>query len=667
MRCLILIALCFVLANASFYNKNRFERLLNRYQNRFGRQNEFQNRFGNEYENDEWNTDNEWNTNEWNTNDYKTNLLGSDDVDDHIQDYVDEIRRERMLERNQCPRDIEGIFGGLNEDESDTEFETENCRGRQCYYGNEDDETEGFKRSPWMGRDDETEEFGRTSWMKREREFENSPITEITDANVKLTSRLYKQCKDERDDKNTVVSPLSIQLALAALNQGARGNTKRQIGRVVAGRLQYHQRRQILKKLVRHLKGFGQQTEYSTLRHTTKINPVTGIFVTKTTHAQRQFVQMVKGTLGATVKHCSFHQQPQQCRQMINQWVSQKTHHKINKIIPQDAITDNTKMILVNALELKANWGPQMRRHQTKQAKFFPLDTNKPKTVQVMETQGRFKYHEDELVKVVGIPTEQKEMTLYVVVPKEKDGLTEVEKLHLQDGVQLKDLLKTCDRHVRHVGVQLPKFQIKHKVDVRRTLRKQGVTDAFDPQRADFSGITGVNQYDMEETDEIYGQQWTKYRRNPFLNTFRPSHYYGNEMETEMGMGMGMDETTGTEHKLHLNKFIHQTVIKITEQGITATAGSGLEEFESRMGSRHGGRHGGMEMTGMDEIFGESDDFYGQQHHSTSQKVVKANHAFAFVLKHNPTNQVVLVGRVIDAAQRKVNFVPQTINTVDQY
>jgi serine protease inhibitor len=28
--------------------------------------------------------------------------------------------------------------------------------------------------------------------------------------------------------------------------------------------------------------------------------------------------------LGATVKHCSFHQQPQQCRQMINQWVSQK-------------------------------------------------------------------------------------------------------------------------------------------------------------------------------------------------------------------------------------------------------------------------------------------------------------------------------------------------------
>jgi hypothetical protein len=244
-------------------------------------------------------------------------------------------------------------------------------------------------------------------------------------------------------------------------------------------------------------------------------------------------------------------------------------------------------------------------------------------------------------------------------VPKDKDGLTDVEKLHLQDGVQLKQLLDVTDqRPKRHVGVQLPKFQIKHKIDVRRTLRKQGVTDAFDPQRADFSGITGVNQYEDEENQGRFEQQ-THHRRNPFLNS-----QYDDEESI-----MGQEQR---EHKLHLNKFIHQTTVKITEQGITATTGSQMDEQYEQLEGRHGRqgrRHhlGGMdideEMNSFDEItgFNRRESTMGGQ-----QKMVKANRAFAFVLKHNPTQQLVMVGRVIDAAQRKVNDVQQTINNVDQ-
>jgi len=613
MRCLIVIALCFVLANATYRNKNRFQRLLTRYQDQDRYQNH-QDRLGNE-------------------------LYGSDDTDDYIDDYVDEIRRERMLERDQCPRDIDEIEGQFQEDDDDEEI-----RGGR--YSRDYEQHQRRRDGRYTELDDE------------ESRIRGSPLLqEVEDANVKLASRLYKQSKDEKDDKNTVVSPLSIQLALAALNSGARGNTKRQIGRVIGGRLQKQERKQIFRTLIRHLKGL-RQNDYSTRQQTTKINPVTGIFLTMTTRAQQMFVQQVKRNLGANVHQCNFQRQPQQCRQTINRFVAQKTQGKITHIVPQDAITDNTKMILVNALQLKAPWGRQVRQHiNTKEAKFYPLDTKKVKIVEVMETEGRFKYYEDELVKIVGLPTEKKQLTMYVIVPKDKDGLTDVEKLHLQDGVQLKQLLYVTDQRVRHVGVQLPKFQIKHKIDVRRTLRKQGVTDAFDPQRADFSGITGINKYEDEEESRQYERYQTRQRRNPFLNS---------QDEDESMDYTGQHES---EHKLHLNKFIHQTTIKITEQGIKATSGS-QSPFEhddqtERTYGRHGRRHQGdyeseEEMNSFDEITGFN------RREPTGQHVVKADRAFAFVIKHNPTNQVVMVGRVIDAAQKKVNDVYQTINNVDQ-
>jgi serpin B len=641
MRCLILLAVCVVLANASYMNKNRFHKLLNRYTNR--------------YDLDD------------SRSQYGSDLYGSDDVDDHVDDYVDEIRRERMLERDQCPRDIDNILGGYSDDDDEydtTEFDDQ-YRGRRERYSNDDemqrgrvdmdDEYRGRSSSRRYSNDDEMQhdrtdmddENVRGRWSLNEEdesEFGSPLLKEVADANCKLATRLYKESKEERDDKNIVVSPLSIQLALAALNYGTRGTTKRQIGRVIGGGLQKHERRQVFRSLVRRLKGL-RGNDYSTLGRKSQIKPVTGIFVVKTTPAQQNFVQMLRNTVGTTVKTCNFHRQPQECRQMINRWMTQKTQQKLTRIVPQDAITDNTKMILVNSMTVKATWGPQMRKHVTKEAKFYPLDTKKVKIVEVMETEGRFKYHEDELVKIVGIPTEQKELTLYVIVPKDKDGLTEVEKLHLQDSVQLKQLLEITDRRVRRVGVQLPKFQIKHKIDVRRTLRKQGVTDAFDPLRADFSGITGVGRYEQDENEDTF-------------NSRRHSRSF-ETMEDEM---TGRYETGTTETKLHLNKFIHQSTIKITENGITANSGDHFEdeqyEQRSRFG-RSGGFHG-EELNTFDEISGFN------RREPTGQKIVKANRAFAFVLKHNPTNQLVFVGRVIDAAQKKVNNVQQTINVVDQ-
>jgi len=688
MRCLILIALCLAVANATYFNnRNRFNRMLKQREMGGGQQygQQYGQRYGQQYGQQQQEYDGE-------------NMFGSDDLDNQM----DEIRRGRSFggRDQQCTR---GEFeGGMNEEDDeqcnkyDNEYENEDGndmdneyrRNRYSQMGNDDEEqfrgqyseeddemTTGrrqqqpHRRYPTDMEDEEStmnfEEGRRGQFGGEDDETETRQpvLKEVNNANIRLATRLYKQCKLERDDKNIVVSPLAVQFGCVGLIQGTRGVTKRQIGRVIGGPLPLETRKHMMKSLVRHFKKTARNSQYSSGQsQQTKINIVTGLFVAKTTRAQQHFIQHVNKVFGATIKQCAFSHQPQQCRRQINQWMSTKTQHKINQICPQDAITDNTKMVLVNSLELKATWGPQIRRHiTTKTAKFYPLDSRKPKPVEVLETEGKFKYYEDELVKIVGLPTKQREMTLYAIVPKDKDGLTEVEKLHLADNIQLKELLEKTDKHPhRRVHVQLPKFQIKHKVDVRRTLRKQGVTDVFDPLRADFSRMTeqGIRTYEHESQEQGHSSDYSD-GRNPFSQ-------YGSQYESQSG-----------KPKIHLNKFIHQCTIKVTEQGITAVTGNqqqGEEDQYESYGRRHHQQQqqgGDFESEDMFEqysgMFRRGGDFEGQQGQQGQQHVVKANRAFAFVLKHNPTKQLVMIGRVIDAAQKKINHVPQSINGVDQY
>jgi len=380
-----------------------------------------------------------------------------------------------------------------------------------------------------------------------------------------------------------------------------------------------------------------------------QVKTTTTIVVNQKCQAQQKFIQAVKACLNAQVKKCNFQRQPQQCRQQINQHVAQKTHQKLRQVVPQDAITSNTKMVVVNTCQLKARWGQQFRQQQqTKQGQFYPLGCQQPKPVQVLQSQGQFSYHEDQQLQVVGIPTQRQELTLYVIVPKDKDGLNEIEKEQIQNGQQLKQLLEQADQQQQQIDIELPKFQIKHKIDAKQTLQKQGCQDLCDADQADLSGINGQQGQQGQQGRRQQQQQW-------------------DDSEEEYQQGQyDQDEQQQQGQQLHLNKLIHQATIKVDEQGISAARPGRQqqqqdqdeyqqededdedqqEQYEQQQWSRQ---------ETYENIFGQRQ---GRQQHRRQQRgqqggrKVKVNRAFAFVVKHNPSNQIVMVGRVVDATQK---------------
>jgi len=658
MRLLVLIALCLAVASASYANKNRFNRLLRQLQQQQQQQ-------GQGYESQD------------------LYYQQQDDQDDEQCQQQDDD--EDQYQGQQCPRNQRQ--GSLNLQDDDQECENGNCQqddedqqdqDQDSEYGQNQNQYQNQRQGRQQQQRRQQQQYlqqsGPQQQQKRQQQQRHQCqpkfqlLQELEQPNAKLASKLYKQAKQQNDDKNTVVSPAAIQLALAAIQRGARGNTKRQIQRLIGSRLTQQQQQQAHTALQQAIQGQNQQQQQNGQQQDGKLKTTTTIVINQKCQAQQKFIQAVKACLNVQVKKCNFQRQPQQCRQQINQYVAQKTNQKLRQVVPQDAITTNTKMIVVNTAQLKARWGQQFRQQQqTKQGQFYPLGCQQPKPVQVLQSQGQFSYHQDQQLQVVGIPTQRQELTFYVIVPKNKDGLNEIEKEQIQNGQQLKQLLDQADQQQQQVDIELPKFQIKHKIDAKQTLQQQGAQDLCDQDQADLSGICGQQ-----------GQQGQQQHRRQQQQQMDDSDEYDQQQQ---GQYQDQDDQDQQQQQLHLNKLIHQATIKVDEQGISAARPGqhqqqqyqqqdqeeyqqqGDEDDEDQQEQYEQQQLSRQEM--YENIFGQRQGRQGRQQHRGQQwgqqgqqwgqqggRKVKVNRAFAFVVKHNPSNQIVLVGRVVDATQK---------------
>jgi serpin B len=636
MRLLLLIALFVAVASANYGNQNRFNRLLRQMQ----RQQQQQQGYGTQG----------YNTQGWmNECDYDSDE--QDDDDNYFQQ-----QQQQQCRRNQRYQ---------NQDLDDDEYDQ--------YQGDDqdlDDQFQGPYGQSLRGQGRQQQQHKR---QQQQQQHQCRPkfnlLQALEEANSQLASKLYEQAKQENDDKNTVVSPTAVQLALAAIKRGARGNTQRQIQRVLNAGLTKQQAQQAHAALQQSLQGQDPIQHQTGQMQRCQIKTTTTIVVNQKNHAQQRFIKAVKACTNTQVKKCNFQHQPKQCRQQINRLVAQKTNHKLQQIVPQDAVTTNTKMIVVSTTQLKARWGSQFRQQQqTKQGRFHPLGNQQPKTVQMLQSQGQFNYFEDAQLQVVGVPTQQQEMTLYVIVPKDKDGLNQIEKEQIQNGQQLKQLLEQADLQQEQVDVELPKIQIKHKIDAKQTLRKQGVRDCFDADQADLSGISGQQQGQ---------QQWR-----------RGQQYQDEDDEDQYQQDQDQDEQQQRQQQLHVNKLIHQATIKIDEQGINAARSQNQyqqqDQYDDQDDEDEQGQLYRQQQDDRQELYEEifaqrQGQGRGQRRHrrqsqfqtQQGQIKVKANRAFAFAIKHNPSNQIVLVGRVVDAAQKPQGQqgnqqIQQSLHGVDQ-
>ena len=188
-----------------------------------------------------------------------------------------------------------------------------------------------------------------------------------------------------------------------------------------------------------------------------------------------------------SVERCDFARAPEAARQRINDTVAEQTAGKIADLIPSGVIDTLTRLVLTNAVYMKALWTHQFPASETKQKPFYTERTGAA-PADLMHLRTRLAYQRGDGYQAVLLPYRGGSLAMAAVLP---DGpLTEFTG-RLGDlggvGALLAGLLSDDAEH--DVDLSFPRFRINAGFMLADTLQALGVRTAFTAD-ADFSGIS---------------------------------------------------------------------------------------------------------------------------------------------------------------------------------
>ena len=201
---------------------------------------------------------------------------------------------------------------------------------------------------------------------------------------------------------------------------------------------------------------------------------------------QPAFQQTLRTNFGAELQPLDFAMQPDAARNTINDWVAQETSQKIRDLIAPGVLNSMTRLVLTDAIYFKGTWTDEFQKRGTKDAP-FQVAVDQQVTVPLMQQTDDFKYAEIEDGQILDLPYGgQRELSMVVLLPKQADGLVKLESRLSSENMQtwLKGMRS------REVRVFLPRFTLTSQFRLRETLESLGMTLAFAPGQADFSGIS---------------------------------------------------------------------------------------------------------------------------------------------------------------------------------
>ncbi|XP_008769825.1 serpin B6-like isoform X2 [Rattus norvegicus] len=191
----------------------------------------------------------------------------------------------------------------------------------------------------------------------------------------------------------------------------------------------------------------------------------------------------------AEIEELDFKGAPEQSRQHINTWVAKKTEDIIRELLPPCTVNSNTCLFLVNVIYFKGSLEKPFNKADTREMP-FKVSMNEKKTVQMMSQKSTFKmtYVKDISTQVLTLPFENSILSMYFFVPD-----SHVAQRKLENELTYDKFLEWTDEDTmeeKEMEVFLPRIKLEESYDMNGVLRKLGMTDAFEEDKADFSGIS---------------------------------------------------------------------------------------------------------------------------------------------------------------------------------
>ena len=304
-----------------------------------------------------------------------------------------------------------------------------------------------------------------------------------------LAADLYAQFAESGE--NLVFSPLSISAALAMVYAGAEGDTAAEMAEVLhfpENSAEFHAAYGEL------LNSLNEADSLEGL----ELNVANSLWTQTGFPFSEEYLDQILAEYGGGATDVDFVRDSEGARKIINQWVEDQTNDQIRELIPPNVLTDETVLVLANAIYFDATWRHEFDQYLTHPAAFH-VDSEEEIVVDMMHDRSTYRYLEQDGVQYVELPYSDGRFSMVVALPSEGMSLSQVDVTAVTD--DLGEFLSGME--YQPVAVSLPKFEATSTPNAKQALNDLGIEDLFDRDVSDLDGM-------KDPTAQLDGNLWVQ-------------------------------------------------------------------------------------------------------------------------------------------------------------
>ena len=271
-------------------------------------------------------------------------------------------------------------------------------------------------------------------------------------------------------NKNYLISPYNIEIALNMLRDGASGKTKDEIDKLIGNR------------------------KISNLEEKDKIGIANAVFIKDIykNDVKKSYYDTLSSKYKADVIYDEFIKPDK-----INNWVNEKTYGMIPKLLEQ--MNKDYVMGLASALAIDVKWLSDFECTSTTDEDFTKVNNSKIKVEMMHKTldTNDFKYIDEDDIKGIILPYEKMDnesidLEFIALMPKDinsfinnltEDKLTSITKNSKEASNKM------------HVNLSIPRFKYDYNADkFIDILQELGIQEAFDKYNANFKDMIEIKE-----------------------------------------------------------------------------------------------------------------------------------------------------------------------------
>ena len=312
---------------------------------------------------------------------------------------------------------------------------------------------------------------------KATHEYDKEKVSSLfIEGNSEFAWNILKELNKEDEEGNVFISPISISTALSMTHQGALGDTREEMGRVLGyGKIDDESLRESYKEFLKYLMAMDKDIE---------LNIANSIWYREGEPIEETFLKVNQEVFNALVEELDFSNEGTVDK--INDWIEDATDGKIEDML-EGPIPGNVIMYLINAIYFKGDWTVPFEEEQSFET-IFASASGEAEDIMMMRRKGSVAYGEGVDYKSVRLPYGESENTaMYVILPKdEEENINEfLSNINHEKWKDIKGNVSFKD----DVELQIPRFEIEYGIkSLKEALIRLGMEEAFE-MHANFDGI----------------------------------------------------------------------------------------------------------------------------------------------------------------------------------